>query len=248
VTETAGGGWVETERRGHLVRHFPVALSAGALALAWARQEDAPSGAAVLADREVSPRGRHGLLWETDQARSLLAAVVVRPDLAATDADITWLVASLAALRAVEDLGGTDLGLQALWPDQVVTASGAPVATVKAETQLGPGRVRSAVLSIRIDLDAAGLEPDRRHDLLDALLVWCEVFTTELGTDPTAAAAAYLARCGLVGKRIKVALLPKGETRGTVRSFDRSGRVELESATGMVERVNVDALRSYEVT
>ena len=46
---------------------------------------------------------------------------------------------------------------------------------------------------------------------------------------------------------MKLRLLPKGETRGTVRHIDRGGRLQLESATGMVERISVDMLRELQV-
>jgi biotin-(acetyl-CoA carboxylase) ligase len=61
------------------------------------------------------------------------------------------------------------------------------------------------------------------------------------------AAAAYEKRCALLGNRVKIRLLPKGETRGTARRVDRSARLELESPSGMVERITVDQLGALDV-
>jgi hypothetical protein len=50
-----------------------------------------------------------------------------------------------------------------------------------------------------------------------------------------------------VGQRLKVKLLPKGETRGSADHIDRSGRLELASPSGMVEKLGVDQIASLEV-
>ncbi|MDP9006419.1 MAG: hypothetical protein M3N15_05830 [Actinomycetota bacterium] len=41
--------------------------------------------------------------------------------------------------------------------------------------------------------------------------------------------------------------MPKGETRGTVRGIDRGGRLELQSGTGMIERISIDMLRELQL-
>ncbi|MGH9279094.1 MAG: hypothetical protein ACRD12_13440, partial [Acidimicrobiales bacterium] len=60
-------------------------------------------------------------------------------------------------------------------------------------------------------------------------------------------ATAYGERCAMLDKRVKVRLRPKGETRGVARGVDRSGRLEVASASGMVERVGVNQLMDLEV-
>jgi len=51
----------------------------------------------------------------------------------------------------------------------------------------------------------------------------------------------------LTGRRVVAHLLPRGTARGTVRGVDPHGQLELESATGFVERVSVDSLDRLEV-
>lgn len=230
---------------GHPVRQYPVAISAGAMALAWARQEQAPEGATVVVEREISPLGRHGKLWTAPPESTLACAVVSRPKVAVSEGDVAWLVGGVVAAEAVESLGGPKL--VTWWPDAVIEQdSGEPVASVKPEVQLGPGQVAVAVLTLRIDLARAGIDPDRREDLLEAVL---RSFDTHSGAeaDAAGAAAAYEGRCVLIGKRVKVSLLPQGQARGVARHVDRSARLALESATGMVERVGVDQFKSLEV-
>lgn len=248
-TATGGSGSLgpgeESERFGHTVRNYRMAISAGALALAWARQDDAPHGATVVAEREVSPLGRHGKLWPTPPEKTLSLAVVLRPPLSVEDADATWLLAGVAAAEAAEVVSGRPMSTW--WPDGVVDGeTGDDVGNLKVEIQLGPGKVRSAVASVRLDLEKLGLGDDGRDALLEAVLGAVDRLSGELEEGAQSVAAAYEARCGLLGRKVKVRLLPKGETRGVARQVDRGARLALESGTGMMQRIAIDTLRDLE--
>lgn len=234
----------EEERAGHVIRRFPLALSTTALALAWARQENAAHGSVVVAEREVSPLGRHARIWAAPAESTFSCAVVVRPDLTAEEGDGVWLLGGLIALRAIQAV--SDVAVTTWWPERVVdAATEEEVAMVKADVQLRPGHVASAALSLRFDLDRLGIDPARREELLDAVLSAIDIQTGDDGG--RGLAASYESNCGLIGRRVKLALLPKGETRGTARGVDRHARLQVASATGMVEPVAVDGLRSLEV-
>ena len=239
-------GAEESERLGHKLRHFKMSVSAPALALAWARQENGPHGATVLVDREVSPMGRHGQLWRTPAESTFACSMVLRPRMSPDEADLMWLVVTQAAAECGEAVGGRPLGTG--WPDTVKDPeTGELVATTKAEVQLGPGLIRSAVVTARIDLEKLGIGPDRRDEVLDAFIRSIDEISSRLAEEADSAVASYKERLELVGKRVKVRLLPKGETRGVVRGVDRSARLELESGGGMVEHITVDMLRDLEV-
>lgn len=236
------------ERLGHPIRQYRMGVSGAALALAWARQENAPDGATVVVEREVSPLGRLGKMWTTPPEATLSCAIVLRPPLSAEEGDATWLLAGVAVAEGVE-AASSGRRFSTWWPDLVVDAeTSEPVAALKLEIQLGPGKVRSAVASIRIDLEkiGVGVEPADREALLDCILTALDRHNATLGEGPEGVAAAYDGRCGLLGRRVKLRLLPKGETRGLARRIDRSGRLELESGTGMVKKIAVDNVRDLE--
>jgi hypothetical protein len=135
------------ERFGHPMRHFPVAISSEAMALAWANQENAPQGAIVLVDHEINPRGFHGRLWDTPQPDTLACSIVLRPPVSVEEGDVSWLVVGLAGAEAVEQVTGRKFATW--WPDEIVEAeSKDPVAATRAEVQLGPGQVKAAVITI----------------------------------------------------------------------------------------------------
>ncbi|HEV3400505.1 MAG TPA: hypothetical protein VG078_01690 [Acidimicrobiales bacterium] len=229
------------ERFGRLLRHFPVAVSAEAMALAWANREDGPHGATVTVDHEVGPRGLHGAIWTAPPADSLVCAVLLRPRLAAEEGDISWLVAGLAALEGAEAASSRQLATW--WPAGVIEGpERAEVAAVKAEVQLGPGRVKNVVVTMRFQLSRLGLTGEQRDELLEGVLGAVDRGVARLEEGTAAVAAAYEARCALLGQRVKVKLRPKGETRGTARGIDRAARLELASPSGMVERVGIDQM------
>jgi len=237
-----------TERFGLPFRHFQVAISAGTQALAWTRQEDAPAGAVVVADLEVSPLGFRGRKWHAPAEDTLACAMVLRPAIPAEEGDVAWLVGALGGLQGAETVSGRSLA--AWWPDTVVDAgSGEEVVGIKAEIHLGPGTVRSAVVSLRFALRRLGIGPDRRDDLLEAVVMSLDSAARSLtGEGGTAGAAAtYEQRCAFLGRRVKIRIMPKGEVRGIVGGVDNTARLVLRSPSGPDERVTIDMVRELQV-
>jgi len=235
------------ERFGRLMKQFPVAVSSEVMALAWANQEQAPAGAAVLVDHEINPRGLHGRLWDTPPADTMALAIVLRPPVSVEEADCTWLVAALAGLEGAEAVTGK--ALATWWPDAIIEAeSRDPVGSVRSEIQLGPGQVKVAVVTIRIDMPRLDLDPATDRDrLCEAVVLASDRINEQLAQGVAGVATAYQDRCTLLGQRVKVRLRPKGETRGVAKRVDRAARLEVESMSGMAERVGVNQLMDLEV-
>lgn len=232
---------------GRLLRRYPVAVSAGAMALSWARREAAPAGAVVVASHELYPLDRFGRPWLVPSESTLACAVVLRPVLPAALADAVWLAGGLIALEGAEAASG--MALATWWPDSVVdVATRQVVGAIKADIQLGPGKVRSAVLTIRANLDLLGLGLAGEEALLEAFLAAADRLRSQLDNGgPTKFADLYTQRCGLIGERVRATLLPKGETRGFAHLVDETAALHIRSATGMVERVSINMLRALEV-
>jgi biotin-(acetyl-CoA carboxylase) ligase len=234
------------ERFGRPMRMFPVAVSSEAMALAWANQEDAPQGATVVVDHEIRASGLHGRLWTVPATDSLACSIVLRPPLSVEEADSSWLLAALAAADGAQAVSGKELSTW--WPDSVVdTSSREQVAAVRTEVQLGPGRVKGVVITLRFDLPGLGLDGSGKDALLEATVKAVDDVVEGLAEGAASAAAAYEKRCGLLGNRVMIRLLPKGETRGTARGVDRGARLQLESPSGLVEKITVDQVRDLKV-
>ena len=201
----------------------------------WARQESAPAGSALVVGTEISARLRGGVIWRNPEP--LTAAVLARPaGLDPSGADLAWLAASLGAARALDAGGGREHRCE--WPDTVLVPGGAEV-VVNAVCVLGPGRVDYAILTVRLGPAAAFDPPVDADGLVGELRA-----AARLLDEPDELVAAYRRRCATVGCTAAVALLPHGAARGTVRGIGADGRLEIESPTGMVERIAVSSFSS----
>jgi BirA family biotin operon repressor/biotin-[acetyl-CoA-carboxylase] ligase len=225
------------------------------MATAWAHQESAPHGSAVVADYEVRAQDRLGRPWSVPAGSTLALAMVLRPPLPAVQADGLWLVGGLAVVDVIRG------PLAPWWPDTVVDAESHPVATITVDSETRGGQLAMAVLTIRIDLrridgpsGGAGGAPPAATAPVDALaadiVAQAQRRTDELcsGIAPRKEIAeAYSDACPLVGHRARVRLAPSGEARGTVQAIDGGGRLVLLSPSGMVERFAVDMVTEAEM-
>lgn len=246
-------------RLGRPLRHHLVAVSAEALACAWARRDAAPHGATVVVGHEVAGRDRGGTPWVTAPGTGLAASVVLRGTYSRSAEDLLWPTGSLAILDALnaQQPPVSSGRLLAAWPDTVVEVAdgggvaGPPLGAVSVAR--GPGFLLPEWMVVSFHLrhgptpanSGAGDRDEpatRAAGLVADLLGAFESGLEALTSDPASLLASYHRRCTTIGRRVRATLLPVGEARGTAREVDRSGRLVLRSPTGMVERVPVDAL------
>jgi biotin-(acetyl-CoA carboxylase) ligase len=107
--------------------------------------------------------------------------------------------------------------------------------------------VKSVVITLRFDLPRLGLDAGRKDELLEAVVGAVDAASEELAAGVAGAAAANEKRCALLGNRVRIQLLPKGETRGVARRVDRGARLELEAPSGLIEKVTVDQVRELTI-
>ncbi len=209
---------------GREVEHYPVAVTVESVALGWLRQRQAPHGAVVVADHEITPRTRRGDAWAAPGA--LRAAVVLRPHLPADAADLLWAHALLAAAT----VGGS---AAPWWPDRLLASDAeVEVGTVQVASQLGPGRVDSAVVTFRMHVPPGG----DRGDMLAAALDHLDEL---LALPPAEVAARYRAADPLDGAALAVDMLPRGTMRGIGTSIDARGAFGVRARTGPSRRLTV---------
>lgn len=177
-----------------------------------------------------------------------MMAVVVRPAVSPMQEALLWLVASLAAADALVEATGS--GHMVIWPDRVIgkgaadQAAAAPRCATNVVVQLGPGRIDHAVLAIRVELHDLAVTKDH----LTQELRRCVADTIRLlESDRLALVEAFTDRCSIMGQRVRVELMPRGEARGRATAVDPDGFLVLESPTGMLERIAPATLRSLSV-
>lgn len=229
---------------GHPLRSFPIALTTESLALAWARKEAAPEGAVVIADQELSPRQRKGPPWVSFSSGGLYFSIVLRPALPPEGEGLLWLLVSLGVAEGIEAAAGLSTALK--WPDDVLIGE-RKIAGVKVEVQLGPGRIESAIVTVRANLDVTASElpadlagvatsfsiegaPQRsRDEVLGALL---ESIEACYDLEVAALVERYKARCETLGRMVRAMILPRGEVRGEVLDINDFGSLVVAAPEG----------------
>lgn len=231
---------------GSPVRCHPVAVNVEALALQWARQEDAPEGALVVVDLELAGRGRRGVPWRSVPGGQLAAAVVLRPEAPPEAEGVLWLIGCLALTDALAALG--DLAPCVEWPNDVLVR-GRRLGLIKVVAGLAPGRIEFAVVSFRVnlalpvevrralgeevtDLRRCGVSTVRRWELLRGILDGLE---GRYDQPVVTLLDEYSRRCATLGRRVRARLMPTGEVVGRAERITALGGLVIATPGGEME-------------
>ncbi len=116
--------------------------------------EDAPEGAVAATDEQTAGRGRLGREWVAPAGSSLLASIVLRPEVPTANLPELSLVAGRAVAQALAEVAGVEPEVK--WPNDVLV-DGRKVAGILAEAR--DGRV---VLGIGINVSQSEDELPQR--------------------------------------------------------------------------------------
>ena len=126
--------------------------------------EDAPEGAVSATDEQTAGRGRLGRAWLAPPGSSVLASIVLRPDVPTARLAELSVVAGRACAAAIAELTGLEPTVK--WPNDVLVA-GRKVAGILAEAR--EGRV---VLGVGINVaQREGELPERAEHPATSLLL-----------------------------------------------------------------------------
>lgn len=137
---------------------FETVGSTNDLAAAMA-DDGAPEGTVVVADEQVSGRGRHGRTWVSSPGDGLYLSMILRPKV---EADRLWqlaFVTSVAAAEAVRHVPGLDARTK--WPNDVLV-NGRKVSGILIEARR-TSAIRSAVIvGVGINVNTLEFPPEIR--------------------------------------------------------------------------------------
>jgi BirA family biotin operon repressor/biotin-[acetyl-CoA-carboxylase] ligase len=209
---------------------LPTAGSTNEIAAAGPRP-----GRVVVADHQISGRGRLDRSWTTPPGTALTLSAVVEPNLEMRHWPLIPLAAGLAVGDALRAVGARPM---LKWPNDVLLESG-KVAGILVERIGEPGR---AIIGIGINVDLAPSELPvptatalslegvtvTRTALLGGVLLALASRLEALESDPEAFVATYRDACDTVGREVE-AHLPGGvRERGQAIGVDDSGRLQIQ--------------------
>ena len=207
----------------------------------------APSGLALAAELQTRGRGRRGRVWHTGLGDALTFSLLWRFDGGVSSLHGLSLAVSLALVRALRRLGGTDVMVK--WPNDILWR-GQKLAGVLIEVQGDANGPTAAVIGVGInvrlderlrnrigqpvaDLVDAGIGHGRNRVLGEVLCSLADVLAlfSAQGFEPF---SAEWERCHLLAGQPVALLLPDGaEARGTVTGVDEDGALLLQTSTGL---------------
>lgn len=218
--------------------------------------QDPPAGTLVLANYQSQGRGRLERRWEAPPGTSLLFSLLLRPAWPAEQGNWLTMMASLAAVRAIEAVCD---GLAAIkWPNDVMVQQDGQwrkAGGLLLEGELDEnGRYASAIIGIGLNVNipptqlpeaitpatsllAATGQPVSRRALLAALLAELEhlLDAAAAGTSPH---GVWEARLMTLGQPVQVTFANDGRMlRGIATGTDRWGHLQVTDAAGQAHTV-----------
>ncbi len=125
----------------------------------------AEHGFLVVADRQVSGRGRRGRVWETPSGISIAMSLLLRPDIATECASMITLVAALSVAHAIRNVSGLDAKIK--WPNDIVI-NGKKVCGILTEMSVEFSAINYVVVGIGINVNNASF-PEELADMATSI-------------------------------------------------------------------------------
>jgi BirA family transcriptional regulator, biotin operon repressor / biotin---[acetyl-CoA-carboxylase] ligase len=212
----------------------------------------APEGTVLVAEHQVTGRGRLDRVWTSPPRAGLTVSFLLRPDVPAARKGWLPLLTGVALAESVAEVTGVLPSLK--WPNDLLAGDGRKLAGILAEAG-GKAVVVGTGLNVSTsaeELPETGTSLTRitggtvdRATVLLAFLRAVERryrrWTEALG-DPVSSGLAqdYLAWSSTVGSRVAVSL-PDGSTLdGVAQAVDWDGRLVVATAAGTVELASGD--------
>jgi len=214
-----------------------------------------PAGFVVAASRQTAGRGRLGRAWESPPGRGLYVSILLRPDVPVSETSRLPILASVAAVDAVEVVTGTRPQIK--WPNDLLMG-GRKLGGLLIETETAGPRLAFAVIGIGLNVrHAAGdFSPAvrelatslylatghlyRRADVLVALL---QALERRLARPFDEVREAWTASSLTLGQRVELNT-GRGRKVGQAMGLDDSGALLLRSDSGEIETITAGDMQA----
>ncbi|PLS16327.1 biotin--[acetyl-CoA-carboxylase] ligase [Bacillus sp. M6-12] len=113
--------------------------------------EDAPEGTIVIAEEQVSGKGRLSRSWHSPKYTGIWMSIILRPNIPIHQAPQLTLLAAVAVVQAIEDV--TDTLPEIKWPNDILI-NGKKVTGILTEMQAESDRIHSVIIGIGINVNA----------------------------------------------------------------------------------------------
>ncbi|PZD93564.1 biotin--[acetyl-CoA-carboxylase] ligase [Paenibacillus sambharensis] len=153
-----------TVRLGRSVKLFDEVDSTQNIAQKLA-EEGAPEGTLILAERQLSGRGRMGRSWLSPKGRGVWMSMILRPTIPLPYTPQLTLLTAVALCRALRRLTGLEIGIK--WPNDLLI-DGRKISGILLESSAEEERLRHVIVGVGISVNL-----DKQHyteDMLDRVI------------------------------------------------------------------------------
>jgi BirA family biotin operon repressor/biotin-[acetyl-CoA-carboxylase] ligase len=224
-------------------------------------RQGAAEGTAVVAERQLSGRGRQGRAWHSPSGVGLYSSVILRPTLPPNQVQLLTLAVAVAVTRAIS--AQTLLSPKIKWPNDILIGE-KKVAGILTETESVADRIVHVVVGVGINVNhttaelgqplealatSLRLEVGRlveRSALAAQLFIELEIWYERLkGSDACGILDEWRRHAATLGQRVRV-LLGQTTVEGTAVDVTNEGALLVERKDGfrtVVHAGDVEHLR-----
>ncbi|MGY1721877.1 biotin--[acetyl-CoA-carboxylase] ligase [Blastococcus sp. SYSU DS0533] len=225
-------------------------------ALAAAAADDAPEGTVLVAEHQVTGRGRLDRSWTSPPRAGLTVSFLLHPDVPAARRGWLPLLTGVALAESVREVAGVLATVK--WPNDLLARDGRKLAGILAEAVTRPGGP-AVVVGVGLNVSTTAAELPETGTSLSVvtggavdrgpvLLAFLRAFErryrgwVEALGDPVVSGLArdYLAWSSTVGSTVEVTMPDGSALVGRARAVDWDGRLVVDSVDGTVELASGD--------
>ena len=202
----------------------------------------APDGVVILANCQISGRGRLGRSWISPPQGGIYFSVIMHPAMQPDQIQMLSLVAAMSVQKAIFSITG--ILCQLKWPNDILW-KGAKICGILTEVSSEPGLVHYAVTGIGINANmtgnSMGLEDSatslasitgrkiHRGELVASVIRQLHLSVAGMGTGSGVKEiiSEYTLRCDTIGKMVRV-VLDEGEITGKACGIGGRGELLVE--------------------
>lgn len=112
--------------------------------------EDVPEGTVVIAEEQISGRGRMERKWHSPKYTGIWMSLILRPNIPLQKAPQLTLLTAVSVVQAIEDL--TELHPEIKWPNDILI-NGKKITGILTELQAESDRIHSIIIGIGINVN-----------------------------------------------------------------------------------------------
>jgi len=131
--------------------------------------ENAPEGTVVIAEEQLSGKGRLNRKWHSPKYTGIWMSLILRPNIPPTKAPQLTLLTAVAIVQAIEEMSG--LTPEIKWPNDILL-NGKKVTGILTELQAEADRIHSIIVGIGLNVNQKQEDfPAELHGIASSLYI-----------------------------------------------------------------------------